>query len=177
MTKKLNEKDYSYKARIGHKYLKGKTFTSNVADADVFESETEPRQRINQLKKSKNFLPRGKVTLEKIRESKAKEGEDLTPSDTINFVKQFCEYYGFIENKNKDPRTPPDIMTYKVNDNQIEISVLGKFYDDIIVEAFSSTVSLLNHYGIVTENAQFFGYSKEELEEDLKQAFTLNGIF
>lgn len=177
MTKKLNEKDYSYKARIGHKYLKGKTFTSNAEDADVFESETEPRQRINQLKKNKKFLPKGKVTLEKIRESKAKEGEDITPFDTINFVKQFCEYYGFIENKNEDPRTPPAAMSYKVKGNQIEISVLGKYYDDIIVEAFQSTVSLLNHYGIVTENAQFFGYSKEELEEDLKQVFTLNGIF
>lgn len=177
MTKKLNEKDYSYKARIGSKYLKGKTFTSNAEDADIFESETEPRQRINQLKKSKKFLPKGKVTLEKIRESKAKEGEDITPSDTINFVKQFCEYYGFIENKNEDPRTPPAVMSYKVKDNQIEISVKGKYYDDIIVEAFQSTVSLLNHYGIVTENAQFFGYSKEELEEDLNQVFTLNGIF
>ena len=40
MTKKLNEKDYSYKARIGHKYLKGKSFTSNAEDVDVFESET-----------------------------------------------------------------------------------------------------------------------------------------
>ena len=177
MIKKLNEKDYSYKARIGHKYLKGKSFTSNAEDADVFESETEPHQRINQLKKSKKFLPRGKVTLEKIRESKAKDGEVLTPFATINFVKQFCEYYGFIENKNKDPRTPPAAMSYKVKDNQIEISVQGKFYDDIIVEAFSSTVYLLSHYGIATENAQFFGYSKEELEEDLKQAFTLNGIF
>lgn len=62
-------------------------------------------------------------------------------------------------------------MSYKVKDNQIEISVKGKYYDDIIVEAFQSTVSLLNHYGIVTENAQFFGYSKEDLAEDLKQAF------
>ena len=177
MTKKLNEKDFSYRARIGRKYLKGKTFTSNVADADVFESETEPRQRINQLKKNKKFLPRGKVTLEKIRESKAKEGEDITPFDTINFVKQFCEGYGFIENKNLNPRTSPPIMSYKVKDNQIEISVQGKYYDDIIVEAFPSTVSLLNHYGIVTENAQFFGYSKEDLAEDLKQAFALNEIF
>lgn len=173
----LNEKDYSYRARVGRKYLKGKSFTNNAADADVFESETEPRQRINQLKKSKKFLPKGKVTLEKIRESKAKEGEDITPSGTIDFVKQFCEYYGFIENKNLDPRTPPVAMSYKVKDNQIEISVKGKYYDDIIVEAFQSTVSLLNHYGIITENAQFFGYSKEDLAEDLKQAFALNEIF
>lgn len=177
MTKKLNEKDYSYRARIGRKYLKGKTFTNNAADADVFESETEPRQRINQLKKSKNFLPKGKITLEKIRESKIKEGEGITTFDTINFVKQFCEYYGFIENKNEDPRTPPAIMSYKVKENQIEISVQGKYYDDIIVEAFQSTVSLMNHYGIVTGDDQFYGASKEELEEDLKQVFTLNGIF
>lgn len=177
MTKKLNEKDYSYKARIGHKYLKGKTFTSNAEDADVFESETEPRQRINQLKKSKKFLPKGKVTLEKIRESKVGAGEGITTFNTINFVKQFCEYYGFIENKDPNPRTPPSIMSYKVKDNQIEISVTGKYYDDIIVEAFPSTISLMNHYGIVTGDDQFYGASKEELEEDLKQVFTLNGIF
>ncbi len=175
MTKKLNEKDYSYKARIGHKYLKGKSFTSNAENADVFESETEPRQRINQLKKSKKFLPKGKITLEKIRESKVKTGEGITTFDTINFVKRFCEYYGFIENE--DPRTPPAIMSYKVKDNIIEISVQGKYYDDIIVEGFHSTVSLMNHYGIVTGDDQFYGSSKEELEEDLKQVFTLNGIF
>ena len=177
MTKKLNEKDFSYRARIGRKYLKGKTFTSNVEDADVFESETEPRQRINQLKKNKKFLPKGKVTLEKIRESKVKTGEGISPFDTINFVKKFCEYYGFIENKNENPRTSPPIMSYKVKENQIEISVQGKYYDDIIVEAFPSTISLMNHYGIVTGGDQFYGASKEELEEDLKQVFTLNGIF
>lgn len=70
MRKGLFENDYSYRARVGNQYLQGRGFTSNVRDADVFESETEPRQRINQMRKSKRFAPRGRITIEKINEGR-----------------------------------------------------------------------------------------------------------
>lgn len=70
MRKGLFENDYSYRARVGNQYLQGRGFTSSARDADVFESETEPRQRINQMRKSKRFTPKGKVTIEKIKENR-----------------------------------------------------------------------------------------------------------
>lgn len=67
----LNEgKDYKYKAKIGGLYLQGKDFTSDPEEADIFESETEPRQKISQMKKDKKRMPKGKTVIEKYEEFK-----------------------------------------------------------------------------------------------------------
>lgn len=60
--KKVNESDDTYKAKVAGKgWLKGQGFTDKKADADTFESKTEPTQRINQMKKdgkiNKNAKP------------------------------------------------------------------------------------------------------------------------
>lgn len=50
-------KDNVYIGKVGNKYLKGKTLVKSVSSADVFESETEPKQRLNQMKK-KGIIPK-----------------------------------------------------------------------------------------------------------------------
>lgn len=44
-------KDYTYIAKIGKGWLKGHDIVYDKKEADSFESETEPTQRINQMKK------------------------------------------------------------------------------------------------------------------------------
>jgi hypothetical protein len=58
-----------YIAKIGNLYLQGKDTTSDIEEADIFESETEPRQRINQMKRDGKLNKKAKVTI-KALESK-----------------------------------------------------------------------------------------------------------
>lgn len=50
-------KDNVYIGKAGNKYLKGKTLVKSASSADVFESETEPKQRLNQMKR-KGIIPK-----------------------------------------------------------------------------------------------------------------------
>ncbi len=50
-------KDNVYIGKVGNKYLKGKTLVKSISSADVFESETEPKQRLNQMKR-KGIIPK-----------------------------------------------------------------------------------------------------------------------
>lgn len=43
--------DYTYKAKVGQRWLRGNSLVDTEKDADTFESKTEPTQRINQMKK------------------------------------------------------------------------------------------------------------------------------
>lgn len=60
-----------YVAKVDNLYLQGKDTTSDIEEADIFESETEPRQRINQMKKDGKLNKKAKVTI-KALESKNK---------------------------------------------------------------------------------------------------------
>lgn len=62
-------KDFAYKAKVGGKWLKGRELVNSKKDADTFESETEPTQRINQLKKKHKLRKNAKVRLYKIKEA------------------------------------------------------------------------------------------------------------
>lgn len=64
----LNEADDSYIAKVGGLYLQGKDLTSDPEEADVFESKTEPTQRINQMKKDGKIKKNKKISI--IKESK-----------------------------------------------------------------------------------------------------------
>lgn len=64
----LNEADDSYIAKVGGLYLQGKDLTSDPEEADVFESKTEPTQRVNQMKKDGKIKKNKKITI--IKESK-----------------------------------------------------------------------------------------------------------
>ena len=67
-----------YVAKVGNLYLQGKDTTSDIEEADIFESETEPRQRINQMKKDRaaihrrNVANNNAVTVNKVIEVKIK---------------------------------------------------------------------------------------------------------
>lgn len=62
-------RDYIYKAKVDSKWLKGRELVNNKKDADTFESETEPTQRINQLKKKHKIRKGAKVKLIRMKEA------------------------------------------------------------------------------------------------------------
>lgn len=62
-------RDYIYKAKVGNKWLKGRELVASKKDADTFESETEPTQRINQLKKKHKIRKGAKIKLIKMKEA------------------------------------------------------------------------------------------------------------
>lgn len=42
--------DYTYKAKVGQRWLRGNSLVDTEKDADTFASKTEPTQRVNQMK-------------------------------------------------------------------------------------------------------------------------------
>lgn len=65
----LNEStDQLFKAKVDGKWLKGKGFTTKASEAEVFESETEPTQRINQMKKSGKIDKDAKIDIKSVKD-------------------------------------------------------------------------------------------------------------
>lgn len=170
--------DYKYKAKIGNSYLKGNGFTTKASEADTFESETEPRQRINQMRKDGKHIPKGNVSVEKIKESRMKySGSDnVNPSDIFNIVGECLENYDFQKTTAKEP-VPMTYRIQKVQDSdELSASVDGNYYDDIIVECnFSSHTGY--SYIIITqdsdEQATWAGHTKSELRDDIVEAIEI----
>lgn len=170
--------DYKYKAKIGDSYLKGNGFTTKASEADIFESETEPRQRINQMRKDGKHIPKGNVSVEKIKESRMKYSgpDNVSPNDIFNIVGECLEDYNFQKTTAKEP-VP---MTYKIQkvqgNDELNASVDGNYYDDIIVECnFSSHTGY--SYIIITqdsdEQATWAGHTKRELRDDIVEAIKI----
>lgn len=170
--------DYKYKAKIGDSYLKGNGFTTKASEADTFESETEPRQRINQMRKDGKHIPKGNVSIEKIKESRMKySGSDnVSLSDIFNIVGECLEDYNFQKTTAKEP-VPMTYRIQKVQGNdELSASVDGNYYDDIIVECnFSSHTGY--SYIIITqdsdEQATWAGYTESELRDDIVEAIEI----
>lgn len=170
--------DYKYKAKIGDSYLKGNGFTTKASEADIFESETEPRQRINQMRKDGKHIPKGNVSVEKIKESRMKYSgaDNVSLSDIFNIVGECLEDYNFQKTTAKEP-VP---MTYKIQkvqgNDELNASVDGNYCDDIIVECnFSSHTGY--SYIIITqdsdEQATWAGHTKSELRDDIVEAIKI----
>lgn len=170
--------DYKYKAKIGDSYLKGNGFTTKASEADTFESETEPRQRINQMRKDGKHIPKGNISVEKIKESRMKYSgpDNVSPNDIFNIVGECLEDYNFQKTTAKEP-VP---MTYKIQkvqgNDELNASVDGNYCDDIIVECnFSSHTGY--SYIIITqdsdEQATWAGYTKSELRDDIVEAIEI----
>lgn len=170
--------DYKYKAKIGDSYLKGNGFTTKASEADTFESETEPRQRINQMRKDGKHIPKGNVSVEKIKESRMKYSgpDNVSPNDIFNIVGECLEDYNFQKTTAKEP-VP---MTYKIQkvqgNDELNASVDGNYCDDIIVECnFSSHTGY--SYIIITqdsdEQATWAGHTKSELRDDIVEAIKI----
>lgn len=170
--------DYKYKAKIGDSYLKGNGFTTKASEADIFESETEPRQRINQMRKDGKHIPKGNVSVEKIKESRMKySGSDnVSPNDIFNIIGECLEDYNFQKTTAKEP-VPMTYRIQKVQGNdELSASVDGNYYDDIIVECnFSSHTGY--SYIIITqdsdEQATWAGHTKSELRDDIVEAIKI----
>lgn len=170
--------DYKYKAKIGDSYLKGNGFTTKASEADTFESETEPRQRINQMRKDGKHIPKGNISVEKIKESRMKYSgaDNVSLSDIFNIVGECLEDYNFQKTTAKEP-VP---MTYKIQkvqgNDELNASVDGNYCDDIIVECnFSSHTGY--SYIIITqdsdEQATWAGHTKSELRDDIVEAIKI----
>jgi hypothetical protein len=170
--------DYKYKAKIGDSYLKGNGFTTKASEADTFESETEPRQRINQMRKDGKHIPKGNVSVEKIKESRMKysRADHVNQSDIFNIVGECLEDYNFQKTTAKEP-VPMTYRIQKVQDfDELSASVDGNYYDDIIVEC-----NFTSHFGysyiIITqdsgEQATWAGYTKSELKDDIVEAIKI----
>lgn len=170
--------DYKYKAKIGDSYLKGNGFTTKASEADIFESETEPRQRINQMRKDGKHTPKGNISVEKIKESRMKYSgpDNVSLSDIFNIVGECLEDYNFQKTTAKEP-VP---MTYKIQkvqgNDELNASVDGNYCDDIIVECnFSSHTGY--SYIIITqdsdEQATWAGHTKSELRDDIVEAIKI----
>lgn len=66
---RLQEMDFRYKAKVDDKWLKGRSLTTHKADASEFETEQEPTQIINQLKRDGKIAQKAKIKIIKRRES------------------------------------------------------------------------------------------------------------
>ena len=80
-----------YIAKIDNLYLQGKDTTSDIEEADIFESETEPRQRINQMKRDGKLNKKAKVTI-KALESKNKLFKNVFKESTDEMsLDEYCD--------------------------------------------------------------------------------------
>lgn len=61
--------DFRYKAKVDKKWLKGRSLTDKKEDATEFESESEPTQIINQLKRNGKIAQKAVIKIVKKRES------------------------------------------------------------------------------------------------------------
>lgn len=101
----LNEADHTYVAKVGGLYLQGNDLTSDPEEADVFESKTEPTQRINQMKKDGKIKKSKKISI--IKESK-EAAYALTKLKALLKFDTRWEYDGdgepyLVDNENEPP--------------------------------------------------------------------------
>ena len=61
--------DFRYKAKVDKKWLKGRSLTDHKEDASEFETESEPTQIINQLKRDGKVAQKAVIKIVKKRES------------------------------------------------------------------------------------------------------------
>lgn len=80
---KLQEMDFRYKAKVDKKWLKGRSLTDKKEDATEFESESEPTQIINQLKRDGKIPQKATIKIVKKRESAKVDYENIYREATI----------------------------------------------------------------------------------------------
>ena len=61
--------EFKYKAKVDKKWLKGRSLTDKKEDATEFETESEPTQIINKLKRDGKVPQRAVIKIVKRRES------------------------------------------------------------------------------------------------------------
>ena len=130
------ESDYTYRAKvIGGGWLAGDKLVDKKKDADTFESETEPRQRLNQMKKNGKLSKKARI--ETLKESNR--------DDLYNFIDQRADMF-------------PDLASYtRIDDKTVQCTVEDE-------DTFSEFVSYVQHvlgdvdYNIVEEDEGFITF-------------------
>jgi len=84
--------DFKYKAKVDKKWLRGRSLTDHKEDASEFETEQEPIQVINQLKRDGKIPQKATIKIVKRRESKM-----------INFEKIYRESNGWDDAYDEEP--------------------------------------------------------------------------
>lgn len=77
--------DYTYKAKVGQRWLRGNSLVDTEKDADTFESKTEPTQRVNQMKKDGKISKSANVEIVK-ENSKIDYADILNEERNIRYV-------------------------------------------------------------------------------------------
>lgn len=85
--------DYTYKAKVGQRWLRGNSLVDTEKDATTFESKTEPTQRINQMKKD------GKISKSANVEIIEENGQRL------NYAHILCENLDSLKEENTDRKS------------------------------------------------------------------------
>lgn len=125
-----------YIAKIDNLYLQGKDTTSDIEEADIFESETEPRQRINQMKRDGKLNKKAKVTI-KALESKNKlfknvfkeSADEMSLDEYCDSVNSDAKYIEAFKDWVKQGIHGRDILSRSRWD-EIWDDFGGTFYDD-----------------------------------------------
>lgn len=126
-----------YIAKIDNLYLQGKDTTSDIEEADIFESETEPRQRINQMKKDGKLNKNAKITIKALEESKNKlfknvfkeSSGDMSLEEYCDSVNSDANYIEAFKDWVKEGIHGRDILSRSRWD-EIWDDFGGTFYDD-----------------------------------------------
>lgn len=146
-------KDYKFKAKVGDFWLqkdgKGWRLCDDKAEADEFESETEPRQIINQMQKDGEVKESSKVEIVKIEESinffnqmlkeasanttfrqyYDPEAEDWNADALRNRFKEICNSMGIWTDLNEGCETwGLHLAVIRYNDGRLGLEVKSPYY-------------------------------------------------
>lgn len=151
----LNEADHTYVAKVGGLYLQGNDLTSDPEEADVFESKTEPTQRINQMKKDGKIKKNKKISI--IKEFVSNQTANAFMRHGVE--KYFHEYIILIDD---EWYTPCEF----INEFGLEENFGPEYIFEQVIIAVKSSISWLRQQGIhPDENANDSAYNLWEMTD------------
>lgn len=111
--------DYTYKAKVGQRWLRGNSLVDTEKDADVFESKTEPTQRFNQMKKDGKVSKSANIEIVKMEES---------------FGHSKISFNDFVRSKNLGPKTAQRFKQFLEDEcgcaDEVNEATLYRAYDN-----------------------------------------------
>ena len=126
--------DYTYKAKVGQRWLRGNSLVDTEKDADTFESKTEPTQRFNQMKKDGKVSKSANIEIVQMKESK--EDFDSKYHRSYQFAKDRHDATGAIRKFSGAPYiVHPDgvakiVDAYGGDDDQVKAALAHDLMED-----------------------------------------------